>query len=141
MLEVGRAQKSIFVAKYLHDRKLQHEIEAGLNVVENFNNGNDVICFGRAGEFTSNRRDQQQRSMLALKMLQTALVYVNTLLIKDILADDTWTHPLTDKDKRGLTPLFWTHLAPYGEVKLNMDRRLTLRDTTPLAPDPLLVGV
>ncbi|MDQ2847575.1 MAG: Tn3 family transposase, partial [Actinomycetota bacterium] len=36
MLEVGRAQKSIFVAKYLHDRKLQHEIEAGLNVVENF---------------------------------------------------------------------------------------------------------
>lgn len=89
MWEVGRAQKTIFVAKYLHDRELQHEIEAGLNIVENFNNGNDVICFGRAGELVSNRRDQQQRAMLALQVLQSALVYVNTLLVQDILTDDT----------------------------------------------------
>jgi hypothetical protein len=26
-----------------------------------------------------------------------------------------------------LSPLFWTHVAPYGEVRLNMSRRLTLR--------------
>lgn len=33
---------------------------------------------------------------------------------------------LTEADRRGLTPLFWTHVAPYGEVRLNMQRRLDL---------------
>lgn len=141
MLEVGRAQKTIFVAKYLLDRDLQHEIEAGLNVVENFNNGNDVICFGSAGEFATNNRDRQERAMLTLQLLQSALVYVNTLLIQDILTDDDWLDTLTAEDKRGLTPLFWTHLAPYGEVHLNMNRRLTLRETAAKPPDPLLVGL
>jgi hypothetical protein len=28
---------------------------------------------------------------------------------------------------RGLTPLFWAHVAPYGEERLNMSRRLSLR--------------
>jgi hypothetical protein len=27
---------------------------------------------------------------------------------------------MTEVDHRGLTPLFWTHVAPYGEVRLNM---------------------
>ena len=31
MLEVGRAQKAIFVARYLRNRDLQREIQEGLN--------------------------------------------------------------------------------------------------------------
>jgi hypothetical protein len=33
-LEIGRAQRTVFVARYLRDRDLQREIEEGLNVVE-----------------------------------------------------------------------------------------------------------
>jgi hypothetical protein len=33
---------------------------------------------------------------------------------------------LTPEDRRALTPLFWTHVLPYGEVKLNMSSRLAL---------------
>jgi hypothetical protein len=40
MLEVGRAQKTIFIARYLRLRDLQREIEEGLNVVESFNGAN-----------------------------------------------------------------------------------------------------
>lgn len=57
---------------------------------------------------------------------QAALVYVNTLMIQDLLADPEWAEILTDEDRRGLTPLFWAHVLPYGEVKLNMGRRLNL---------------
>ena len=64
--------------------------------------------------------------MLCLRVLQAALVYVNTLMVQDVLADDEWATALTDADRRGLTPLFWTHVAPYGEVKLDMNARLQL---------------
>ncbi|MFI2664104.1 hypothetical protein [Micromonospora carbonacea] len=33
---------------------------------------------------------------------------------------------MIDADRRGPTPLFWTRVAPYGEVKLDMSSRLTL---------------
>jgi len=129
MLELGRVQKTIFVARYLRDRDLQREIEEGLNLIEAWNRVNGVIFYGKSGEFATNRRDQQELGMLALHILQAALVYVNTLMIQDILAEPEWAGVLTPEDLRGLTPLFWAHVLPYGEVKLNMTRRLLLSAT------------
>ena len=126
MLELGRVQKTIFVARYLRDRDLQREIEEGLNLIEAWNRVNGVIFYGKSGEFATNRRDQQELGMLSLHILQAALVYVNTLMIQDILAEPEWAGVLTPEDLRGLTPLFWAHVLPYGEVKLNMTRRIAL---------------
>lgn len=33
---------------------------------------------------------------------------------------------LTPADQRGLTPLFWTHVRPYGEVHLDLATRLAI---------------
>jgi hypothetical protein len=116
MIEVGRAQRTIFVARYLRYRDLQREINEGLNVVESWNRANSVIFFGKGGDIATNRRDEQELSVLCLRVLQAALVYVNTLMVQDILVDDDWATQLTDADRRGLTPLFWTHVAPYGSL-------------------------
>lgn len=106
MIETGRAQKTLFAARYLRDRDLQREINEGLNVVESWNGGNSVIFYGKGGDIASNRRDEQELSMLCLRVLQSALVYVNTLMVQDVLADRAWADRLTDTDRRGLTPLF-----------------------------------
>jgi len=50
-------------------------------------------------------------SVLCLRVLQAALVYVNTLMVQDVLADDASTDRLAPADQRGLNPLFWTHVA------------------------------
>ena len=126
MIEVGRAQKTIFVARYLRQRDLQREINEGLNIVESWNRANSVIFFGKGGDIATNRRDEQELSVLCLRVLQTALVYVNTLMVQDVLADDACSTALTNEDRRALTPLFWAHVAPYGEIKLDMRSRLTL---------------
>src|SRR5699024_7213702 len=134
MLELGRAQKTIFLARYLRDRDLQREINSGLNVVESWNGVNDVIFFGKNGELASNRRDQQELTVLCLHVLQAALVYINTLMIQDLLAEPDWADTLTSEDRRGLTPLFTSNMTPYGEVRLDMNSRLNL--TTDTQPEP-----
>ena len=67
-------------------------------------------------------------SVLCLRICQAAMVYINVLMIQDILADPDWDDVLTAEDERGLTPLFWSHVLPYGEVKLNMNARLALSE-------------
>ncbi|MDN5794526.1 MAG: transposase [Intrasporangium sp.] len=74
-LEVGRAQRTLFVARYLRDRQLQREITEGLNVVEAFNRANAVIYYGKGAEIASNRADEQEMSVACLRILQAALVW------------------------------------------------------------------
>jgi hypothetical protein len=133
MIELGRVQKTIFLARYLRSRALQREIHEGLNVVESWNRANAVIFYGKGGDLATNRRDEQEMSVLCLRILQAALVYVNMLMLQDLLAEPEWADVLTAEDQRGLTPLFWSYVLPYGEVKLNMTSRLPLGTTWPVA--------
>ncbi|MEW2404053.1 hypothetical protein [Streptomyces sp. NPDC046862] len=50
---------------------------------------------------------------------------MNTLMLQGIL---------TPVARRGLTPLFWSHVRPYREVNRDMDTRLNL--TTAAVPGP-----
>lgn len=116
MLEIGKAQRTIFMARYLHDRDLQRQIESGLNVVEAWNRANAVICYGKSGEISTNRREEVELTALCLRVLQAGLVYVNTLMLQEVLAEPEWA--------KLLTPLFWGHVRPYGEVHLDLGSRL-----------------
>jgi TnpA family transposase len=126
MIELGRAQKTVFLARYLRSRGLQREINDGLNVIESWNRANSIIFYGKNSEIASNRRDEQEMSVLCLRICQAAMVLINMLMIQDVLADPDWDGVLTAEDERGLTPLFWQHVLPYGEVKLDMNTRLAL---------------
>jgi hypothetical protein len=55
-----------------------------------------------------------------------ALVHVTTILVQRVLEEPSWASRLTDEDRRGLSPLFWTHVNPYGKFSLDMERHLDL---------------
>jgi hypothetical protein len=55
-----------------------------------------------------------------------SLVYVNTLIIQQVLAQPEWQGRLTAVDLRALSPLTWQHVNPYGTFTLNMQERLPL---------------
>lgn len=64
--------------------------------------------------------------MLSLHLLQISLVYINTLLIQNVLSEPTWRQRMTEEDWRCLTPLIYHHVNPYDRIELNMDQRLAL---------------
>jgi hypothetical protein len=56
-------------------------------------------------------------------LLQVSLVYINTLMIQQVLNEDAWKERLTPIDLRALSPLKWQHINPYGTFTPNMRSR------------------
>jgi TnpA family transposase len=122
LAELGKGEKTIYLCEYLSSLELRHEVEAGLNVVERWNEANDFLCYGRQGVFATNQREQQEITTLALQLLQNCLMLINTLLVEKTLEQHQLLPHLTDADHRALTPLFYEHVNPYGLFTLDRDR-------------------
>ncbi|MCE7917420.1 MAG: Tn3 family transposase, partial [Nitrosomonas sp. PRO5] len=126
LAELGKAIKTIFLCRYLHSEELRREINAGLNVIEQWNGATDFVFFARRGEMSSNRKEDHEISMLSLHLIQNCMVYINTLMIQKILAQPHWQGRMTPRDYAALTPLIWEHVNPYGRFDLDMTARLPL---------------
>jgi TnpA family transposase len=127
--ELGRVIKTIFLCEFLSDPRLRQEIQEALNVIEQWNSVNGFIFSGRGGELLSNRPEDQEMAVLALHLIQVSLALINTLLLQEVLDEEAWKASMKSEDWRGLTPLFYQHVNPYGRFTLDLTQRLPLSHT------------
>ena len=126
LAELGKAVKTIFLCRYLSAETVRREIHEGLNTIERWNATNSFVFFGKGGEISTNRLEEQEVSVLALHLLQICLVYVNTLMIQRVLREPSWSLRMTSQDLSALTPLIFHHVNPYGTFHLDMEARIPI---------------
>jgi TnpA family transposase len=126
LIEIGNAVKTIFLCRYLSSEELRIEINESQNVVERLNGIMDFIFYGKLGEISTNRTKEQALAVSCLHLLQVCMVYINTLIIQELLSDPAWANKLTPEDKRALTPLIHAHINPYGLFPLDLYKRLLI---------------
>ena len=74
----------------------------------------------------TNKTEDQELSVLCLHLLQACMVYINTLIIQQILSANHWKNRLTAADYRALTPLLSMHINPYGLFPIDFNQRIEI---------------
>ena len=62
-------------------------------------------------------KEHAETSMLALYLLRSSLVHINTLPLQRVRTEPEWARKLSDEDRRELTALFWSNINPYGTFR------------------------
>jgi hypothetical protein len=60
----------------------------------------------------------------ALHLLQSSLVYVNTRMVQSVLRNPDVVARLSPEGYRGLSPLIYLHINPYGRFEVDLDKRI-----------------
>jgi len=66
-------------------------------------------------------------AVLSLHLLQSSLVYINTLMLQRVLVEPAWMASMTTDDLRGLTPLIYTAYQPVRNVFAELGRTVGTR--------------
>jgi TnpA family transposase len=106
----------------LNNKILRVEINAALNIVENWNSMMGFVRFANHIDFKTNSIDEIELNALCLHLIQLSITYINMVCIQNIAHQFN----ITPEDKVSL--VFYKHINPYGTIDVSFKRRLNIGD-------------
>jgi TnpA family transposase len=114
--EIGRIERSIFILTWLIDTALQRRQQLGLNKGEAHHALKSALCLNRKGEIRDRSSDRQAIRAAGLNFLAAVVIYHNTFMLGEILANPEVSGTLGRPDLlTHAPPLCWDHILLTGE--------------------------
>ena len=119
--EIGRAEKTQFILRYVVDRPLQRRILRALNKIEAYHSLVRHLFFGRRGMIGEVDEEEQVNQMACLRLLILCIAVWNsvhqTMILENLRAAG---FEYKKEDLGHITPLMHKHIIPYGEYRFRL---------------------
>lgn len=118
--ELGRVVRTIFLLKYISDKKFREEIHANTNKVESFHYFAKWLNFG--GEILQENDPEEQEKLIKYNnLVANALIFQNvidqTRIIKNLMSEGFAVSP---EDLKTLSPYLTAHIKRFGDYVIDL---------------------
>ena len=118
--ELGRVVRTIFLLKYISDKKFREEIHANTNKVESFHFFAKWLNFG--GEILQENDPEEQEKLIKYNnLVANALIFQNvidqTQIIRGLISDGFTVSP---EDLKTLSPYLTAHIKRFGDYVVDL---------------------
>lgn len=116
--EVGRIERTLFIARWLTDSELQRRTQIGLNKGEAHHALKNALRIGRQGEIRDRSSRAQDDRLAGLNLLAAIIIYWNTRQLGQIIAKRRRTGIYDPESLLShVSPLGWAHILITGEYR------------------------
>ncbi len=116
--EIGRIERTLFIARWLTDSDLQRRAQIGLNKGEAHHALKNALRIGRQGEIRDRSSQAQEYRIAGLNLLAAIIIYWNTKHLGKIIAKRRQAGIYDPEDLLPhASPLGWGHILITGEYR------------------------
>ncbi|MBF0367725.1 MAG: Tn3 family transposase [Oligoflexia bacterium] len=122
--ELGRVIRTIFLLKYLDDRKLRTTIQAATNKSESFNSFAQWVFFGGNSLIKNNDRDQQRKIIKYNHLVVNLIIFHTVQSLTNVVSDLFGSEGATTYKEvlARISPYIRSHINRFGDYQLDLSR-------------------
>ncbi|HEV2639032.1 MAG TPA: Tn3 family transposase [Actinocrinis sp.] len=121
IMEIGRLDRSAYLAGYFDDELLRRKVNTQLNRQESRHQLARYIFHGRKGEMRQIYREGQEDQLGALGLMLNVVVVWNTVYIQKIITElRAEGHHVRNEDIARISPLDFAHINVHGRYSFSL---------------------
>jgi TnpA family transposase len=132
IIELGRANKTLYLLKYLDDEDYRRRILTQLNRGESRHAVARSICHGKRGEIRKKYREGQEDQLSALGLVTNAVILWNSIYLQEAVSHVRNNQIVEDEDIARISPLMTKHINMLGQYSFSISANILKGELRPL---------
>lgn len=132
IIELGKANKTLYLLKYLDDEDYRRRILTQLNRGESRHAVARNICHGKRGEIRKKYREGQEDQLSALGLVTNAVILWNSIYLQEAVDHVSKHENVNNEDIARISPLMTRHINMLGQYSFNVSPSILQGERRPL---------